>query len=167
MISFSDISANKNHVTSRLSHANVQALNYLLRPEIFVSGDGQLRVAPLILDYEPLSRIFQDVGQAIRVGNSRLAQIDISKLGFLARRDLPPVTRLVPQNLPQVAFLLPQTLPKAVVIPAEEIASSRLSLEEEIDKFRFEKENNPKAPLINISDTEGESDRNSGIHTPI
>ena len=79
MISFSDISANKNHVTSRLSHANVQALNYLLRPEIFVSGDGQLRVAPLILDYEPLSRIFQNVDQAIRVWSSRLAQIDVSK----------------------------------------------------------------------------------------
>ena len=60
MISFSDIFANKNHVTSRLSHTNVQALNYLLRLEIFVSKDGQLRAAPLILDYEPLSRIFQD-----------------------------------------------------------------------------------------------------------
>ena len=167
MISFSDIFANKNHVTSRLSHANVQALNYLLRSEIFVSGDGQLRAALLILDYEPLSRIFQDVGQATRAESSRLAQIDVSKPGFLAWRDLPPVTRLVPQNLPQVAFPLPQTLPEAAVIPAEEIASSHLSLEEEIDKFHFEKENNPKAPLINISDTEGESDRNSGIHTPI
>ena len=96
-----------------------------------------------------------------------MAQIDVSKPGFLAWRDLPPVTRLVPHNLPQVAFPLPQTLPEVAVIPAEEIASSRLSLEEEIDKFHFEKENNPKAPLINISDTEGESDRNSGIHTPI
>ena len=42
-----------------------------------------------------------------------------------------------------------------------------MSLEEEIDKFHFEEENNPRAPLINISDTEGESDRNSGVHTPI
>ena len=96
MISFSDISANKNHVALRLTLTNVQALNYLLRSEIFVSEDGQLQAALLILDYEPLSRIFQDVGQAIKVGNSRLAQIDISKLGFLAWRDLPPVTRPVP-----------------------------------------------------------------------
>ena len=36
MISFSDISANKNHVAPRLSFTNVQALNYLLRLEIFV-----------------------------------------------------------------------------------------------------------------------------------
>ena len=89
MISFSDISANKNHVSSRLSHTNIQALNNLLRSEIFVSEDGQLRAARLILDYEPLSRIFQDVGQTIRAGSSRLAMINISKPGFLARRDFP------------------------------------------------------------------------------
>ena len=47
-----------------------------------------------------------------------------------------------------------------------EVASSRLSLEEEINKFHFEEEKSLKAPLINISDAEGESDRNSGIHTP-
>ena len=41
-----------------------------------------------------------------------------------------------------------------------------MSLEEEIDKFHFEEENNPRAPLINISDAEGESDRNYGVYTP-
>ena len=167
MISFSDISADKNHVAPRLSHTNVQALNYLLRSEIFVSVDGQLWATPLILDYKPLSRIFQDVGQAIKAGSSRLAWIDISKPGFLARRDLTPVTWPVPQNLPQVALPLPQTLPEAVAILAEEVALTRLSLEEEIDKFHFEEENNLRAPLINISNVEGESDKNSSIHTPI
>ena len=88
-ISFSNIFADKNHVSLRLSHTNVQALNYLFRLEIFVSEDGQLRAAPLILEYEPLSHIFQDIGQAIRVGSSRLARIDVSKPGFLARRDFP------------------------------------------------------------------------------
>ena len=63
---------------------NVQALNYLLRFEIFVSEDGQLRAAHLILDYEPFSCAFVDVGQAIRAGSPRLARIDVSKLGFLA-----------------------------------------------------------------------------------
>ena len=41
---------------------NVQALNYLLRSEIFMSEDGQLRATHLILDYEPLSHAFVDVG---------------------------------------------------------------------------------------------------------
>ena len=34
------------------------------------------------LDYEPLSRAFQDAGQAIRVGDLRLARIDIFVPGF-------------------------------------------------------------------------------------
>ena len=41
----------------------------------------------------------------------------------------------------------------------------RLSLEEEIDEFYFE-EDNPKAPLIKLSDVEGEPTRNSGNHAP-
>ena len=58
VISFLDIFANKNHVALRLSYTNIQALNYLLRLEIFVSEDGQLRAAHLVLDYEHLSCIF-------------------------------------------------------------------------------------------------------------
>ena len=94
-----------------------------------------------------------------------MARIDVSKLGFLARRNLPLVTQPVPHVLPQVAVSFPQALPDAVAIPVEEVASSHLSLEEEIDKFHFEEEKSLRAPLINISDAEGESDRNFGIHT--
>ena len=132
-----------------------------------MSEDGQLRATYLFLDYEHLSRIFQDVGQAIRAGSSRLDQIDVSKLGFLARKDLPPIVLPVAQNLPPIELPLPQILPEAAAIPKEEIVFSRLSLEEEIDKFHFEEENNLRAPLINISDAEGESDRNSSVHTLI
>ena len=39
---FLDTFADKDHVSPKLSHTNVQALNYLLRSEIFVSEDGQL-----------------------------------------------------------------------------------------------------------------------------
>ena len=81
----------KEYVALRISLVNIQAFNYLLRSEIFVSEDRQLRATYLILDYEPLSRIFQDIGQAIRAGSSRLAWIDVSKLGFLAQKDLPLV----------------------------------------------------------------------------
>ena len=90
-ILFSNIFADKDHVSPKLSFVNVPRLNYLLRLEIFVSEDRQLRATHLILDYKPLSRIFQDVGQAIKASSSRLARINVSKPGFLARRDLPPV----------------------------------------------------------------------------
>ena len=125
-----------------------------------------MRVAHLILDYEPLSRIFQDIGQSIRARSSRLAQIDVSKPRFLARRDFPSVTLPIPQNLPPAAQPPPQDHPEAAAFIEVEIASSRLSLEEEIDEFYFE-DNNPKAPLINLSDAEGESDKNSSIRTPL
>ena len=91
IIFFSDIFVDKEHVSPKLSLVNVPGFNYLLRSEIFVSEDEQLRAAHLILDYEPISRIFQDAAQALRAGSSRLARIDVSKLGFLAWRDLPPV----------------------------------------------------------------------------
>ena len=107
---------------------NVQAFNFLLRSEIFVSEDGQLRATPLILDYEPLSRAFVDAGQAIRAGSPRLAHIDVSKPGFLAQRDPPPI------QLP-VQCVLPE-----VVIPREGADSSHSSLEAQIDQFCFAEE---------------------------
>lgn len=58
MIFFSDVFADKDHIAPRISLTNTPALNYLLRSEIFVSEDGQLRVTHLILDCVPISRIF-------------------------------------------------------------------------------------------------------------
>lgn len=113
--------ADKNHVAPRLSLVNVPALNKLLRFEIFVSEDGQLWAASLILDYKPLSHIFQDAGQAIKAGDPQLNRIDVSKPGFLARRDLPH-------------FQLPiQRVPQEVAAPREGTNSTRLSLSTEID----------------------------------
>ena len=59
----------KEHVSPWLSLTNVAALNYLLRSQIFVNDDGQLQAAHLILDYKPLSRTFQEVGNAIKAND--------------------------------------------------------------------------------------------------
>ena len=58
MIFSSDVFADKNHVFPILSFINISSLNKVLRFEIFISEDRQLRAAHLILEYEPLSRIF-------------------------------------------------------------------------------------------------------------
>ena len=58
----SDVFADKRHIAPRLTLVNVQGLNKLLRLEVFISEDRQLRAVHLILDFEPLSNIFQDVG---------------------------------------------------------------------------------------------------------
>ena len=62
IIIFSDVFADKDRVSLKLSLVNVPGLNFLLRLEIFVSEDNQLGTAHLILGYEPLSRIYQAVG---------------------------------------------------------------------------------------------------------
>ena len=144
--------ADKNHVAPRLSHVNMPSLNKLLRFEVFISEDGKLRAAHLILEYEPLSHIFQDAGQAIKARDSRLNCIDVSKLRFLAWKDLPPV------ELPI------QHAPLQVVALGKESASSRHSLDAEIDHFYFEEAERTPRELVELSDFEHEFDRFSIAH---
>ena len=100
----------------------------------------------LILEFKPISRIFQEIRHAIRAGDPQLARINVSKPDFLARDDLPPAVLPTQPNPSTFAIPLQQVLPQAVVI--EEIASSCLSLSEEIDKFHFSKEEGvPKRPV--------------------
>ena len=98
--------ADKERITPQLSLVNVQGLN-------------------LILAYEPLSRALVDAGQAIRAGSPQLARINVSILGFLTRRDLPPVQLPAQRVLP------------AEVVPGEGADFSHSSLEVQIDQFHF------------------------------
>ena len=123
-----------------------------------MNDDGQLRAAHLILDYEPLSRTFLDVGNSIRANDYRLARIDISRPGFLASHNLPPVDHPIPQGIPFAAQPFRQVLLAQAV--AEEGVASSSSLEEEIDRFRFEEE------AIVISEAEEEADEYSCIQIP-
>ena len=75
MALFSAVIANRRHVAPWLSHTNVAALNYLLQSEIFMSEDRQLRAVHLILDFEPISKTFQEIGHAIRAGDPRINRI--------------------------------------------------------------------------------------------
>ena len=84
------------YTNPKLSLINVPALNYFLRSQIFVNNDGQLRAAHLILDFEPISRNFLDVGNSIRANDYHLAHIDVSRLGILAPYDLSPVGHPIP-----------------------------------------------------------------------
>ena len=88
-----------------------------------MNDDGQLRVVHLILDFEPISRSFLDVGNSIRVDNHRLARIDVSRPGFLAPYDLPPVDHPIPQGIPFAAQPL-QQVPLGEAIIGEGTASS-------------------------------------------
>ena len=123
-----------------------------------MNNDGQLRAAHLILDFEPISRNFLDIGNSIRANNYHLAHIDVSRLGILAPYDLSPVDHPIPQGIPLAAQPLQQVpIGQAIV---EEGANSSSSLEEEIDKFQFEEE------TIVISEAEEEAGEYSCVQTP-
>ena len=122
-----------------------------------MNDDGQLRVTHLILDYEPISRTFLDVGNSIRANDYHLAHIDVSQPGFLAPQNLPLVDHPIPQGIPLAAQPL-QQVPLAQAV-AEEGAASSSSLKEEIDRFRFEEE------AIVISKAEEEADEYSCFQT--
>ena len=57
----------------------------------------------MILDFEPISEIYQEIGHAIRAGDPQLARIDVSILNFLAQEDLPlvvlPFQRVLPMAI--------------------------------------------------------------------
>ena len=128
-----------------------------------MNDDGQLWAVHLILDYEPLSRSFLDVGNAIRANNYRLAHIDVSRPHFLAPHDLPLVDHPIPQGIPLAAQPL-QQMPLGQAVAEEEAASSS-SLKEEIDKFQFEEEETWVEAIV-ILEAEEETDEYSCIQTP-
>ena len=149
-------------MTPRISLINVPALNYLLRSQIFLNDNGQLPAAHLILDYEPISRTFLDVDNSIKANDYHLAHIDVYRPHFLAPHDLPPIAHPIPQGIPLAAQPLQQVPLRQ---EAEEGAASSSSLEEEIDKFRFEEEETQVEAIV-ISEAEEETNKYSCIQTP-
>ena len=118
----------------------------------------------MILDFEPISRVFQEIGHVIRAGDPRINRIDVSKPDFLARENLPPVRLPVQQIPPPLIIPLQQVPLEAPVVVEEEIASSRLSLEEEIDQFCFVEDVGPSEKPVDISNSETESVNQSSVH---
>ena len=116
------------------------------------------------MDFEPISRVFQEIGHAIRAGDPRINRIDVSKPDFLVRKDLPPIRLPIQQIPPPLIIPLQQVPLKAHVAVEEDIASSRLSLEEEIDQFRFVEDVGPSKKPVDISNFETESVNLSSVH---
>lgn len=80
-----------------------------------------MRAVYLILDFELLSEKFQDVGHAIKASDPQIGRIDVTVPRFLAQEDAMQVDQPFQQAPPEAAA------------PWEKIASTHLSIEEEID----------------------------------
>ena len=86
-----------------------------------------------------------------------MARIDVSRPNFLANYDLPPVDHPIPQGIPLAAEPLREVpLGEAIL---REVTASSSSLEQEIDKFRFEEE------TVLISEAEEGADEQSCMQT--
>ena len=62
---------------------HVRNLNFILRSEIFVHWDGQLRASHLILEVEPIYSTWQSFKQALLVDSPLLSYIDVRYANFL------------------------------------------------------------------------------------
>ena len=83
-----------------------------------------------------------------------MAWIDVSKPGFLAQKDLPPVK-------PPAQRVL-----QGVATPREEIDSTHSSLEVEIDHLCFNEEGEVPTRPVELSDSNANLDRFSMAHSP-
>ncbi|XP_050259194.1 uncharacterized protein LOC126704218 [Quercus robur] len=69
--------------TQDLRAVHVKDLNFVLRSEIFVHWDGQLRASHLILGVEPVYSTWQSFKQALLVDSPLLSYIDVRYVNFL------------------------------------------------------------------------------------
>ena len=117
MAPFSTVIAGRRLVAPRPSHTNIAASNYMLRSKIFMSKDRQLQAVHLILDFEPISKTFQEISHAIKARDPWINRIDVSRSDFLARDNLPPVRLSIHQIPPP--FVIPlQQVPLEATIAA-------------------------------------------------
>ena len=65
---------------------HVRDLNFILRSEIFVHWEGQLRASHLILGLEPVYSTWQAFGQALLVDSPLLLYIGVRHASFLPPR---------------------------------------------------------------------------------
>jgi len=75
--------ADKYSNISNFGFINEPDLTKILKAEIFIHKDGQLRAAHLILCYNPLSSSFQEPKCMIKVKDHRLHLINVVVLVFL------------------------------------------------------------------------------------
>ena len=84
--SLCDFCADTKRFKKDLQVVHVRDLNFILRSEIFVHWDGQLRASHLILGLEPVYFTWQAFEQALLVNNPLLSYIDVWHANFLPPR---------------------------------------------------------------------------------
>lgn len=92
--------ANEYQTAPTKHSVNFKDLNWLLKLEIFIHKDGQLRAAHLILGYKPSTKCFQSMK------DTQLALIDVAVPRFLLSESPPEGTQDAQLPSPLAARLL-------------------------------------------------------------
>ena len=113
-------------------------MDKILKAEVFVHMDGQLRATYLILDYTLISKSFQAPKCIIKARDPRLQQISIATPSFLLSSPIPEgtvATEPILEGIPKAASPLSQV---TRIITSSRIASTKE--EEVVDVPDFEDE---------------------------
>ena len=126
----------KHHAARNKSLVNFPKLNRILKSEIFLHKDSQLRAVHMIFSFNPISKRFKSPKHVIRAKDPRLALIDVAVPGFLTIAHAPFRTQDTQLPAPLIAKLLySQELP----IPSDDDAEERtLEATQEVTYKDFE-----------------------------
>ena len=108
---FVDGFADLHTTVPNLNLVNQASLDKILKAEVFVHTNSQLRVAHLILDYIMISKSFQAPKCVIKVRDPRLQRISIAAPSFLLSSPIPKgalATKPILEGIPKVASSPPQ-----------------------------------------------------------
>ena len=133
----------KHFAIPNLSLVNKPDLMKILKAEIFVHTDGQLRTAHLILGCNPLSSSFQSPKCVIKAKDLLLHQINIAVPGFLV---IGPILEGVQQiELPFLRAVEEEATPSQATIKEEEVV---VEISESKDDFEIFNQPLPSEPLV-------------------
>ena len=141
--------ADKNAVVPNFSLVNRSSLDKILKAEVFIHSDGQLRVAHLILGYASISKSFQAPKCVIKAKDPHLHLINIAMPGFLN-----PILQYKAED---------KATPSQPVAKGEE--EDEKVVEELDSEEDFEVFNRPKSPEALTSDFRGPQRPSPGVPT--
>ena len=149
----------KNATVPNFSLVNQMSLDKILKAEVFIHSEGQLRVAHLILDYTPISKSYQASKCVINAKDPRLHRISIVASGFLIAGPILEgmlTTNPIPEGIPKVAlpsqYTIEETTSSHPAITKEEDEKEEEVVEVSDSEDEFEVFNQPLSPKASTSD---------------
>ena len=97
----------KKAAISNFNLMNQPSFDKILKVEVFVHTEGQLRAPHLILDYIPIYKSFQVPRCVIKARNLCLHRISVAAPSFLTTGPIPEgtlTTNPIPEGIPRVAL---------------------------------------------------------------